>query len=58
MPYAPTHEDIEADRKLDEWKARQREADRRVIVGRIAEERREAARRCADAYAAKAGGAA
>jgi hypothetical protein len=54
MPYTPTPEDIEADRKLTEWQERRREADRRVIVARVAEERREAARRCADAYAERA----
>lgn len=51
MDYKPTPEDIAADAAEQAWKERRREADRRVLVARVETERREAVRRCVDAWA-------
>lgn len=57
-PYVPTEADRESDRKLDAWKARQREADARVILARVESERRRRVAACIDAYAERMGSAA
>ena len=55
--YIPTQADRDNDARIDEWKARQRAADLRVLQSRLADERRAAAIRCANAYAERTGGA-
>jgi hypothetical protein len=49
--YSPTAADRENDRKIDEWKARQREESRRIICARLADEQRQRAADCARRYA-------
>lgn len=52
--YVRTQEDIAADSAEQAWKERRREQDRRILVSRVEKERREAVRRCVDAWAARA----
>ena len=49
--YIPTQADRDNDARIDEWKARQRAADLRVLQARLADQRRADAIRCANAYA-------
>lgn len=49
--YVRTPEDIAADDAEQAWKDRRREADRRILVSRVENDRREAVRRCVDAWA-------
>lgn len=49
--YVLTPEDIAADSAEDAWKERRREQDRRTLVSRVEQDRREAVRRCVDAWA-------
>ena len=58
LAYVPTAADRENDRKIDEWKARQREADARVILASVESERRRRVAACIDAYAERMGSAA
>lgn len=51
--YVPTEEDRENDRKIDAWKARQREEARVSLFARISDDRRRAAAKCAADYAAR-----
>ena len=55
-PYVRTPEDIASDEAETAWKERRHEADRRIIIARVEQERRVAVRRCVDAYAARIGG--
>ena len=56
-PYVRTPEDIANDAAERAFKERRREQDRRVIIARVEQERREKVRRCVDAYAARIGSA-
>lgn len=56
-PYVRTPEDIANDAAEQAFKERRREADRRVIIARVEQERRVAVRRCVDAYAERTGDA-
>ena len=49
--YSPTAADRENDRKIDAWKARQREGVRQIICARLADEQRQRAAECVRAYA-------
>ena len=49
--YSPTAADRENDRKIDVWKARQREEVRKIICSRLADEQRQRANECVRAYA-------
>lgn len=51
--YVRTPEDIANNAAEDAWKERRREQDRRMLVSRVEQERREAVRRCVDAWAAR-----
>lgn len=53
-----TQADRDNDARIDEWKKRQREASRRIICARLAQQQRDRVAACYDAYAARIGGAA
>lgn len=52
-----TQADRDNDARIDAWKAKQVEASRRVICARLAQQQRDLAQACVDAYAARIGDA-
>ncbi|MGL4262787.1 MAG: hypothetical protein ACRCTX_14320 [Afipia sp.] len=53
-----TQADRDNDARIDAWKAKEVEASRRIICARLAQQQRDRAQACADAYAKRIAGSA